>query len=105
MNAYHIILEELSSRQIPCYFKSLTSIDCPGCGIQTSFLLLMKGDVLASIAIYPALIPILVSAGLLLIKYIKKTERLEKLIQYAVLISAILILANYGYKIYTLQVF
>lgn len=33
---------------LPCLFKSITGLSCPGCGIQRSFLLLLNGDIAAS---------------------------------------------------------
>jgi hypothetical protein len=44
---------------IPCPFKKLTGIDCPGCGFQRSFLALLRGDISKSFHLYPATIPLL----------------------------------------------
>lgn len=45
---------------LSCPYKYLTGIDCPGCGIQRSFLLLIKGEFIQSFLLYPALIPLLI---------------------------------------------
>ena len=42
---------------LPCPFKFLTGVDCPGCGLQRAFVLLLQGELIASIKMYPALIP------------------------------------------------
>jgi hypothetical protein len=47
---------------IPCPFKKLTGIDCPGCGFQRSFLSLLQGDLGKSFQLYPATIPLLMIA-------------------------------------------
>jgi len=44
---------------IPCLFKSVFGFDCPGCGLQRSILLLLKGELSASLEMYWATIPIL----------------------------------------------
>ena len=44
---------------IPCPFKKLTGIDCPGCGFQRSLLALVQGDISKSFQLYPATIPLL----------------------------------------------
>ena len=42
---------------LKCYWKSTFGIDCFGCGFQRSVKLLLEGDVLGSVQMYPALIP------------------------------------------------
>lgn len=44
---------------LSCPIKEMTGHECPGCGIQRAFVLLLKGDVLESIIMFPALIPTL----------------------------------------------
>ena len=58
---------------LPCPFKHLTGIDCPGCGFQRSVLALLKGNWMESWHYYPATVPIL-----LLVVFFKNTE-LEKI--------------------------
>jgi hypothetical protein len=49
----------LQNHLLPCPFKYLTGIDCPGCGFQRSVIALIQGDFHKSIALYPAAIPLL----------------------------------------------
>jgi hypothetical protein len=51
----------LKGHLIPCPFKYLTHLDCPGCGFQRSFLALIQGDVQASFDLYPPTIPLLIT--------------------------------------------
>ncbi len=44
---------------LTCGIKKLTGIDCPGCGIQRSFLKLIHGEFLESLELFPALLPFL----------------------------------------------
>ena len=44
---------------LECYWKSQFGIECFGCGLQRSFVLLMEGSFWESIKIFPATIPIL----------------------------------------------
>lgn len=48
----------LETHQLPCLFKAITHVDCPGCGIQRSAIALLRGDLLQSLHHYPALIPL-----------------------------------------------
>ena len=49
----------LQNHLIPCPFKALTGIDCPGCGFQRSFMALIKGDLSTSWSLYPSTIPLI----------------------------------------------
>lgn len=44
---------------LPCPYKAITGIDCPGCGMQRAFIELLKGNLRASLHDYPALLPVL----------------------------------------------
>jgi hypothetical protein len=50
---------------LPCISKQVFGIDCPGCGLQRSVALLLKGDFLASFLMYPALFPMMALFGFL----------------------------------------
>lgn len=49
------MLEWLEAHQLPCLFKIVFGMDCPGCGFQTAVLLLCQGRIAASFLAYPAL--------------------------------------------------
>ncbi len=59
---------------LTCFSKQYFGVECPGCGIQRSAIKLLQGDVLDSLALYPALIPfalLLIISPLSLIKFFK----------------------------------
>ncbi len=56
--SYLNIIKWLQNNMLPCPFKKLTGIDCPGCGFQRSILALLQGDINKSIHLYPATIPL-----------------------------------------------
>jgi len=60
------LLSWLQNHLIPCPFKYLTGIDCPGCGFQRSVIALLKGNLHQSIAFYPATIPFIITILLVL---------------------------------------
>lgn len=70
------MLEWLETHQLSCWIKSVTGIECPGCGMQRAILLLIKGDILASFRIYPGLFPLLLFFILAILKIcgIKKIQ-------------------------------
>ena len=51
------VIQWLENHSIPCFYKKYFGIECPGCGVQRSFILLLKGDAVGSFMMYPALLP------------------------------------------------
>lgn len=89
----------LETHQLPCPFRQITHIDCPGCGIQRSFVLLMKGDVSASVLMYPALIPILLLFALLILHVVLKVRNGAVILKYMYFFCTGIILVSYIYKL------
>lgn len=93
----------LEHHLLSCPIKKLTGIDCPGCGLQRSFVSLIKGDLMSSFKFYPATIPILGLAIFTLIhlKYdFKNGAFFIKMLYIGV---TLIIVINYIYKIFTNQ--
>lgn len=53
--------EFFKEHMLPCYFKQLIGFDCPFCGSQRALALLFEGDILGSLTMYPALLPLLLT--------------------------------------------
>jgi hypothetical protein len=54
-----IFINWLQNHLLPCPFKYITGIDCPGCGFQRSVIQLVEGNFHNSFDLYPATIPLL----------------------------------------------
>jgi hypothetical protein len=95
----------LERNQLVCPSKRFFHIDCPGCGFQRSFLLLLKGDVAASLAMYPALLPVLL-LWLYLVLHLKYRFRNGARNLVVLFIGCCTIITgHYIYKVLQLQVF
>jgi hypothetical protein len=97
------IITWLEQHQLPCLFKQLTSFDCPGCGMQRSFLLLLRGDVSGSVNTYPALIPVLLLFVFLLLHLVFKIRKGAVVLKYSYIFCAGIILLGYIYRIINTQ--
>jgi hypothetical protein len=93
------IISWLQQHQLPCMFKSLTHFDCPGCGLQGSFILLLKGNLWSSFKMYPALLPIILLFSFLIIHLTKKINTGATILKYLYVSCSITILISYIYKI------
>jgi hypothetical protein len=54
-----LFINWLQNHLIPCPFKYLTGIDCPGCGFQRAVVALFQGQWQNSFLLYPPTIPLL----------------------------------------------
>ena len=59
LSLYNNFISWLESHQGTCFYKRFLGIECPGCGMQRAFIELLKGNILESIILYPALFPLL----------------------------------------------
>ena len=58
--------EWLENHQLPCVYKTFLGFECPTCGMQRAFILLLQGEIWESVKMYPALLPTFVLVILLL---------------------------------------
>ncbi|MPQ47406.1 DUF2752 domain-containing protein [Marinifilum sp. N1E240] len=89
----------ISKNNSTCPFQEHIGISCPGCGFQSSLIALLKGNLIESIKLYPALLPILATLSLLLVHINFKLSWGTKGIKILFTLSVILILFNYFHKL------
>ena len=82
-----------------CSWKSTFGIDCLMCGFQRSFWALAHGDLLESVRLFPALIPLLILAGYAILHLAFQFRRGGKIIVWLFAFSAVLMVGNYGWKL------
>ena len=93
------LIQWLTENQMPCFFKKYIDIRCPGCGLQTALIELLKGNIFESIIIYPALIPMLFLIFFLLLHLIFKFKKGALILKITFILSSILIVSNYIIKL------
>jgi hypothetical protein len=80
---------------LPCLFKEVFGVSCPGCGLQRAFAALLQGNLVESLVQNPALIPMLIT-GLLLTIHLKMNLRYgPKLLVILSLLTAALMIVNF----------
>ncbi len=89
----------LENNQSTCNYKKHFGVRCPGCGMQTSILELMRGNIWESILIYPALIPIIITVIFSLIQVIFKLEKGAKILFALLIFDILLVLINFLIKL------
>jgi hypothetical protein len=85
---------------IPCLSKSLFGLDCPGCGVQRSLLLVLKGDFLAAFHMFPAIYSTILFFSFLGLHLIDKSHNYHKILTRLAIINAIIMVVAYFYKMF-----
>jgi hypothetical protein len=80
---------------LPCPVKSLFGIDCPGCGMQRSFIELIRGNIGDSLLLYPALIPVMLMMILLIAHLVIKFDKGGIWLKNIFILNTILIFGSY----------
>ena len=88
---------EIEKYMLPCLNKKLFGIECLGCGLQRSIVLLFQGEFLAAFKMYPAIYT-LILLGLFLIVNAYVRFKKNKFIKHA-LITLNVIVVVIGYII------
>lgn len=96
------IIEWLESHIRPCFFKEHFGIDCPGCGLQRSFIELLKGNIIESVQLYPALIPTLFMFLFLCLHLVLKFRHGAQILKLLFIMNISLIFIHYIYKLITI---
>ena len=96
------MIDWLEKRQLACFYKSTLGVECPGCGIQRALIALLRGEVIESLKLFPALIPTIAMLILLVVHTVYKLNNGGKiLISFAIFNVAITIVSyiyNFFYK-------
>lgn len=93
------IIHWLEKHSQPCYYKKIFGFDCPGCGLQRSIIELLRGNIIESLILYPALLPTIGLFVYTVLHLIFKFEKGSFYIKLIFILIVILSLTNYFYKI------
>lgn len=88
----------LEQHAIPCFFKSTFGMECPGCGMQRALIALLKGDILLSLQSHPALIPLILTTGLLAVQLKIKHPNGGKWVMWSFIAVAVITVVQFIVK-------
>ena len=89
----------LERHMMICYYKKLSGIDCPGCGMQRAFIYLLRGNFIESLHSYPALLPVLFTLTLTTIHLGFGLKNGAALIKYSFIFTISTIVISYVFKL------
>ena len=91
----------IESHQQACFYKKFLGVECPGCGMQRSFVELLRGNFAESLALFPALIPTIILIGYLILHLIFKYKNGANILKYLFIINTTIVVLSYIYKLLT----
>ncbi|NJB37601.1 MULTISPECIES: DUF2752 domain-containing protein [Flavobacteriaceae] len=96
MLALHASLEKF---MLPCMNKKLFGIECPGCGLQRSIALLLRGEFIDAFFMYPAIYTLIPLLGLFIFSKLSPKKNVTLLINIFSFATVGLIIINYIIKL------
>ena len=93
------LIHWLEQHQLPCIYQKVLGIPCPACGLQRSFIELLKGDIIESLTIYPPLIPVLILFTLFGLNLLFRFRNGAFLLKVSALATGVIMAGNYIYTI------
>lgn len=96
------IIEWLEFHMGTCFYKKYFGVECPGCGMQRSFIELLKGNFHESFVLFPALLPTIFLVVFLFLHIIFKFKSGANILKITFIINTSIVVLSYIYKILTL---
>lgn len=83
---------------LPCMNKELFGVECMGCGLQRSILMLFYGDFAAAFQMFPAVYTTLLFFAFVGLHFIDKSRNYLKIIVSLAIVNAIVMVVAYAIK-------
>ena len=84
---------------LPCLNKNLFGIECLGCGLQRSLILVFQGDFAGAYKMYPAIFTIIILMLFIIFNLFKKFKHDYKIKMGLLFLNIIIIIVSYIIKI------
>ena len=89
----------LESHQQACFYKKFIGIECPGCGMQRSFIELLKLNFTESFVLFPALIPTMVLIFYLFLHLVFTFKNGANILKILFVFNTTIVVLSYIYKL------
>ena len=89
----------LEKQQLPCFYKSVFGVECPGCGIQRALIALFRGEFFESFKLYPALIPTITMLVFLVVHLLYHLKNGAKILVSLFVFNVVIIFISYMCKL------
>ncbi|MBS1571079.1 MAG: DUF2752 domain-containing protein [Bacteroidetes bacterium] len=83
---------------LPCFFKTYLGIECFGCGLQRSAVLLVKGNFSEAFQIYPAIYPLIGLLFFLSLHFFDNKRNYSTVIIFFGICTGLVMVISYFYR-------
>lgn len=83
---------------LPCMTKKILGVECLGCGIQRSLALLLHADFAGAFFMYPAIYPMLMLGGTIVVNMVFPVKHVTKIIWVLGVLTATTMIGSYMFK-------
>lgn len=91
-------MASIEDYMLPCLNKKMFGIECMGCGMQRSVLLIFKGEFSNAFHMYPAIFTLILLFTLVVINTFKNFRYSSKIITILAVLNGIIIITNFIFK-------
>jgi hypothetical protein len=88
----------LEENLLACQFKSM-GVECMGCGLQRSVVLILKGEFAEAFYMYPAIYSLIFMFGFLLLHLKFQFAKGHKVLLWLFIVNLLIIITNYILRI------
>ncbi len=88
----------LEEYMLPCLSKSLFGVECFGCGMQRSVVMVFQGKLSEAWHLFPAVYPLLIFVAFLGVSFIDKTRNYSNLIVGSAAVMAVVMVVSYFFR-------
>lgn len=85
----------MENNLLPCAYKALFDLECPMCGAQRSFVLMVQGEFRESIVMYPPLLPVLLAMVFFGIHLFNRNLIGVRSLKFYALFTLVVVMINY----------
>jgi len=96
---WNSFIDWLEHQQGACFYKKYFGIECPGCGMQRAFIELLKGNIVESIILYPALLPMIFMISYLIAHIIFKFRKGYLVLKISFIFTVSIIVVHFIFKL------
>lgn len=93
------LISWLENNMMDCPYKKFFDVECMGCGMQRSFVALLKGNILDSFYFYPALFPMLIMFLFLILHIVFKFKNGARWLMYLFILNMAIVVISYIVKL------
>tara|TARA_B100000446_G_C10478644_1_gene315065 strand:+ start:157 stop:441 length:285 start_codon:yes stop_codon:yes gene_type:complete len=94
-------MKDITNYMIPCLNKQMFGLECPGCGMQRSLVMVSKGQYQYAFYMYPAIFTLILLFLFIGISFFFKFKHSYKIKIGLIIINAVIIAVSYIIKILT----